>query len=208
MTRPSLISPVEGQLMDNGCLDRSDSIDWSFDWSDLSGATAYHLYVKHPDAPLPVIDENNISSSFYNYQAAQSYISNLFRLGRIWRVRAFVNGSWGEWSIERTFDVEYLDTDCVANPDITPPTVPSGLTAETVSPFQIDLSWSESDDNVGVSTYRVYRDGAYLKTTVFPLTSDENLTSGVQYCYTVSAVDAVGNESDQSAQVCATTPSP
>jgi len=34
------------------------------------------------------------------------------RFGWIWKVRAKINGSWADWSPERTFDVEPLNTDC------------------------------------------------------------------------------------------------
>src|SRR5213592_1023495 len=46
-----------------------------------------------------------------------------------------------------------------AAPDTTPPSVPTGLTASAVSSSQINLSWVASSDNVGVSGYRVFRDG-------------------------------------------------
>ncbi len=42
-------------------------------------------------------------------------------------------------------------------PDTTPPTVPGNLTATATSATQIDLSWTASTDNVGVTGYRVER---------------------------------------------------
>ena len=48
--------------------------------------------------------------------------------------------------------------------DTEPPTTPSGLTATAVSPTQVNLSWTASSDNVGVTGYRVYRDGARIVT--------------------------------------------
>src|SRR5438128_1904814 len=44
-----------------------------------------------------------------------------------------------------------------APPDTTPPTAPSGLTATTVSTTQINLAWTASTDNVGVTGYLVER---------------------------------------------------
>lgn len=89
--------------------------------------------------------------------------------------------------------------------DTTAPTVPTGLTATAVSPSQIDLSWSASTDNVGVAGYKVYRGGVYLKTAAGTTASDTGLSPATQYCYTVAAVDAAGNESQQSALQCTTT---
>jgi len=48
--------------------------------------------------------------------------------------------------------------------DTTAPTVPSGLTATTMSSSQIGLSWSASTDNVGVAGYAVYRNGVSIAT--------------------------------------------
>ena len=46
--------------------------------------------------------------------------------------------------------------------DTTPPSDPTGLTATATYKTNIDLSWSASSDNVGVTGYKIYRDGAYL----------------------------------------------
>ncbi|NIM06462.1 MAG: endoglucanase, partial [Armatimonadetes bacterium] len=52
-------------------------------------------------------------------------------------------------------------------PDITPPSVPSGLSAAAVSSFEISLTWNPSTDTggSGLAGYRVYRDGAFITTT-------------------------------------------
>jgi len=39
------------------------------------------------------------------------------------------------------------------------PSTPTGLLASAVSSSQINLSWTASTDNVGVTGYRVYRAG-------------------------------------------------
>lgn len=90
------------------------------------------------------------------------------------------------------------------NDNITP-TTPAGLSATAVSSSQINLSWNASKDNVGVSGYKIYRDGTYLKSDTSASTSDTGLSPETPYCYTVSAYDAAGNESGQSSQACATT---
>lgn len=43
--------------------------------------------------------------------------------------------------------------------DATPPTNPSGLTATVTNSNTVTLSWTASTDNVGVTSYGVYRDG-------------------------------------------------
>ena len=44
-----------------------------------------------------------------------------------------------------------------AGPDTQPPSVPAGLSATPVSATQINLAWTASTDNVGVTGYRVER---------------------------------------------------
>ncbi len=92
-----------------------------------------------------------------------------------------------------------------AGADVTPPSIPTGLTASAVSSSQINLSWSASTDNVAVMGYKVYRNGSIAKTISGTGTIDSGLTASTQYCYQVSAFDAAGNESAKSAQACATT---
>src|SRR5262249_31612162 len=43
--------------------------------------------------------------------------------------------------------------------DTTPPSQPANLNATTASSTQIDLSWTASTDNVGVTGYQVFRNG-------------------------------------------------
>ena len=109
---PVLISPVNGALMDNGCKPTPEGITWDFDWSDVPGASAYHLRVwKNP--ALPLINNMSVPSSSFNYVSAPAdHIINANRVGWRWRVRAKVGGTWGRWSAVRFFRVERLNTDC------------------------------------------------------------------------------------------------
>ena len=77
----------------------------------------------------------------------------------------------------------------------TPPTVPENLAAVAYSPTKVDLSWSPSIDDVGVTGYTVYRDGASAGTTATTSYRDVNLTPGSSYTYTVDAYDAEGSRS-------------
>ena len=100
-----------------------------------------------------------------------------------------------------------LSTGTLAALDTQAPTAPGGLTATPISPTQINLSWSPSTDNVGVTGYLVYRAGT-LVATLGPVTAYQNtgLSAASSYVYTVKAVDAVGNASPQSVSASATTP--
>jgi chitodextrinase len=102
------------------------------------------------------------------------------------------------------------DTELIlaSSPDTTPPSTPTNLTATAVSSSQIDLSWSASTDNVGVTGYKVYRGGSQIATTTSTTYSDTGLTPSTTYTYTVTAYDAAGNTSTQSSPASATTQAP
>lgn len=88
-------------------------------------------------------------------------------------------------------------------PDTTAPTVPGNLTA-TVSGTSATLTWSASTDAVGVTGYRVWRNGTALTGTVPGTTfTDAGLVAGT-YTYSVAAVDAAGNVSGASSSASVT----
>jgi hypothetical protein len=89
--------------------------------------------------------------------------------------------------------------------DTTAPTVPSGLTALAISSSQINLSWTASTDNVGVTGYNVFRGGTKIGTSPSNTYMDSGLSASTSYSYNVSAFDAAGNTSAQSAGASATT---
>ncbi|MBI3627574.1 MAG: fibronectin type III domain-containing protein [Candidatus Sungbacteria bacterium] len=102
-----------------------------------------------------------------------------------------------------------------ATSDTTSPSVPTNLSASAVSTSQINLSWLNSTDNVGVSGYKIYRSGAQIATAVASTSatataaySDTGLQASTAYTYAVAAYDATGNNSAQSASASATTQSP
>ena len=90
--------------------------------------------------------------------------------------------------------------------DIQTPTAPTNLSATAVSPSQIDLVWTTSTDNTGVTGYRIYRNGTQVGTSVVANYSDTGLTANTPYLYTVLAYDAANNASVQTGAVSATTP--
>jgi chitodextrinase len=83
--------------------------------------------------------------------------------------------------------------------DTTPPSVPDNVseTGSTVS--SISLAWDASTDDVGVAGYHVYRDGSLIGSTGGTTFTDNGRTVSSSYTYTISAYDAAGNQSNQSA---------
>jgi hypothetical protein len=96
--------------------------------------------------------------------------------------------------------------------DTTAPTAPTGLSAAGVTPRRIDLRWTASTDDVGVTHYLVYRDDAPNPIATIAATStvfaDAGVAAGSTHSYAVQAVDAAGNTSDKSAPATATATAP
>jgi len=109
----------------------------------------------------------------------------------------------------RTYDVQTY-TFPSSEPDQQPPTQPPGLRATGSAADRVDLSWSASTDNVGVTGYRVFRDGS--RTPLATLTgtqttyADRLVAPGARYTYRVAALDAAGNQSALTPPASATTP--
>src|SRR5919106_676048 len=93
------------------------------------------------------------------------------------------------------------------SPDTTPPTDPTNLQATAVSSSRIDLSWTASTDNVGVTGYDIFRNGSPL-TSVGAVSSysDTTASPSTSYSYQVRAKDAASNVSGFSNTATATTP--
>lgn len=114
-TVPQPNFPLSSDILDNGCVPPLENdIVWVFGWSEIPNATAYHLYVIGANAINPVIDNSNLPSPDY-ISKSRAYITDQNRMGWRWKVRAMVDGKWGNWSPEQVFDVEPLNTDCSEN---------------------------------------------------------------------------------------------
>jgi chitodextrinase len=99
--------------------------------------------------------------------------------------------------------------------DTQPPTAPTNLTATAVSGSQINLTWTASTDNVGVTGYMVERckgtgcgTFAQIGTPTATTFNDTGLAANTSYSYRIRATDAAGNLSGYSTVASATTQNP
>lgn len=83
--------------------------------------------------------------------------------------------------------------------DTTPPSAPAGLISPSKTTTSISLSWNPANDDVGVTGYKVYRNGAQVGAPTTTSFNDTGLAQGTAYSYTVAATDAAGHTSAQSA---------
>src|SRR6185437_3823907 len=96
--------------------------------------------------------------------------------------------------------------------DTTPPSAPGTATASAVGPHEIDLSGNAATDNVGVTSYPIFRcTGASCSNfslldqsgaTTYP---DTSVAAATSYSYEVRALDAAGNTGPFSNIASATT---
>ena len=92
--------------------------------------------------------------------------------------------------------------------DTQAPTPPALITALPKSANQVDLTWSNSIDNVGVTGYQVIRNSNILNTVSGATLnySDNTAAASSTYNYQIRAFDAAGNLSSASNTLQATTP--
>ena len=99
-----LIAPKVNSTFDQGPRLSDDRVEpkLRFIWRNCPEAERYHLYVIGPDAINPIIDNNNITSAVYLHSMRHYGVTHLE--GWTWRVRAYVDGRWENWSETRTFN--------------------------------------------------------------------------------------------------------
>lgn len=83
--------------------------------------------------------------------------------------------------------------------DNQPPSTPTNLRVTNRGLSTTSIAWDASTDNVGVTGYKVYRNGAHIATTTTPTFTDSVSSIISSYNYTVVAFDQAGNTSPQSA---------
>lgn len=89
--------------------------------------------------------------------------------------------------------------------DLVSPGSPTSLVASVVTQTSATISWTAPTDNVGVTGYRIFRDGVQVGTSATTAFNDSGLTAQTTYNYTVSAYDAAWNDSPLSSTLPVTT---
>jgi chitodextrinase len=176
-------------------------------WTHLAATydgTAARLYVNGVQAASFAMS-GNLVTSFHPLQIGGDSIFGQFFQGLIDEVRVY-NRALTQTEIQADMGTPVTGTDTSA------PTAPTNLSATAMSAAQINLSWSASTDNVGVTGYRVERcqgagcgNFAQIATPTLTSFGDTGLSAGTSYSYRVRANDAAGNLSGYSNVASATT---
>jgi hypothetical protein len=142
---------------------------------------------------------DTLSFSYTGWMSSISYTSNYMDVGTH---TVTVTVSDGILTDSQDVMVTIIDVDIIQ------PSTPASLQATDIYSTKINLSWNASTDNVGVIGYRIYRDGSPVADVSSNTYKDAGLSKNTTYVYTVSAYDAAGNESSQSAPLVSNTKVP
>ncbi len=142
--------------------------------------------------------------------AAQGWLANpatnfgvMFQHRALYRSLYLIAREYADTTLRPTLRLRYAST-----VDIVPPSVPGNFTAALVGTDSASLAWTAATDNVGVTGYRIYRNGALLTSTAALSYTNTGLPVASSFSYTVAAVDAAGNEGPATAAATVTTPTP
>ncbi len=154
--------------------------------TDNVGVTGYDIYkngslLTNTSGTSYIVNSLTASTSYSFYIKAKDAAGN-------------VSGA------SNTVNITTADT-----PDTQAPTAPSSLSASNISSTSLVLNWTASTDNVGVTSYDVYKDGTNIGTTANTNYTVSSLSPSTSYSFYVKANDAAGNVSSASNTVNATT---
>lgn len=205
-----------------------------FNWATANASVGFHPYltggtsawlVATKNAGYPVINTeqnlpNNEGSIPMDGEAYQQ--QTMERLGvswMAWTSTGFGPGSqysdrWKPAVLPDAISKGYYwtadnfaATNCSTSTDTQAPTSPTSLNATLITPTGFTLNWAASTDNVGVSNYEVFKDGASVGTTTTTSFSLTGLAASTTYSMTVKAKDAAENVSGAGNALSVTTTS-
>lgn len=205
----------------------------AFDTSGNNALDSVTVTAKNGDTSAPSTPTNLTATAAAYNKVNLSWVASTDNVGVIgyWIIRGGVTiassttNSFSDTSVspKTTYSYQVVAYDAANNnsaasntatvatpdaPDGQAPTVPTNLAASVVSSTQINLSWTASTDNVGVTGYDVYRNSTKVATVTTTTFGDTSLTPSTTYSYYVKARDAAGNLSGASNTVSATTQAP
>ena len=183
-TTPSSINPY------NSKIDVAINVD--LNWTDCENIDSYDVYIGE-----------FINPSYYGNTTSSNYTLPKLNYNTHYYWKIVAKNDCGNNTFGDVWD--FITEDEPEFDDKTPPSFPTDINANTTFLNRIDLSWSNSTDDVSLVGYNIYRDGVYLNSVNDTSYSDTGLIASNQYCYTISAYDKAGNESEHTTQVCATT---
>ena len=139
------------------------------------------------------------SFSFASPSSAASYVSSAGL------VRVQLSAANGVDNALLDYEAITVTSGSTPPADTTAPSAPTGLSSPSKTATSVNLAWTASTDNVGVTGYDVYRGTTVVGTVAGKSTTVSGLTANTAYSFTVKARDAAGNISAASGALAVTT---
>lgn len=170
-----------------GVTPSSISLNWSAS-SDSVGVTGYRVYVN--GALRSTVPQPGSTASSLTCGTAYTFQVDAIDAAGNASTRASITGSTS------------------ACADAQAPTAPTNVVATSRTATSIALSWSASNDNVGVVGYGTYRAGSQVGSASGTTAIFSGLTCNTNYTLAVDAYDAAGNRSAKTTVMVSTTACP
>ncbi len=189
----------------------ANAIGWRFTAPHKTAQWSYYITKSgwDPNAPLDRGDFELISTVAHDGSAAST---NPTHIVDIPADRTGYHVIYAVWDIADTSNAFYnvIDVNISGDPvedveapsapgagsepaDTEAPSAPEHLHSMATTATSVDLMWTPSTDNVGVTGYTVLRDGTAVATTTAARYVDSGLRPATSYRYQVVANDAAGN---------------
>lgn len=146
-----------------------------------------------PEGNFVELYQNNIERAAW--QASHNY-GGFF----VWTLGASTENMHFSDQVNYLNEMKDAANEAIGHDDIELPSVPTELEA-AIHNGNISLNWKASTDNVGVTGYQIYRNGGSYGSASGTAWIDPYAQPGVEYRYSVKAMDAAGNFSDASNEV-------
>jgi len=170
--------------------------------ASANGTTVKGVVWTSSDETVVTIDENGVSTGLKEGTAVVT-ATNAAGLN----VKATITVEKGEPDTDTpdtdtpdTPDTDTPNTDTPGTdkpePDKQAPTKPTNLKATDVTDSSFKLSWTKSEDNVGVEAYEIFVNGESLGCLKETSALIGGLAAGTEYTVTVKAIDKAGNASE------------
>jgi fibronectin type 3 domain-containing protein len=155
-----------------------------------------------PDLSWPTASDSGSGIAGYRLLRNGVAVADVSSTGYVDAAAPAGTSSYAVRSIDRAGNLSALSPVADVTVDRTPPGVPAVSAAQPVTASAPQLDWpAAADDGSGLDHYRVFRDGVAIASPVDSAYTDGSALADGVYIYTVTSVDAAGNESASSAPV-------
>jgi endonuclease I/chitodextrinase len=195
-------------------------------WGGDAAADSWGIYIgsdeEAPSTPTNVVASNNMASSIeLNWTASTDNVEvvgyNIYIDGALNTQTANSTATITSLTPNTSYSFEVEARDMINKSaksaaitsatiqDIEAPSVPAALVVSQETDSSFKITWEASSDNVAVTSYEIYLDGALSTSTTDLDHTFTGLTTSTSYTASVSAKDGKNNQSAQTTSVNATT---